>query len=136
MNGDEELWKPVPGWPELLAGDQGHIRRVAYEAVDGKIRRAKNLQPQRRYAHNLKALTGYVRVKRQNRIHDLSISDLIASAWFPDFDSEFHTVAFVNKDPTDTRPANLIILPKLAVRVAKKLGLDEPAITTRQGEPA
>ena len=135
MNEDNQTWKPVPGYPEILVSDLGRVKRVTYQAKDGKIRHERMLQPQRGYGSALRKLSGYIRVIRGENVHDLCLADVVCHAFFPEFDPEFHQPSFVDGNPANCAARNIILIPKFAARLAKALEI-ETARTTRQGEPA
>lgn len=133
MNQVEE-WRGLPEWPEIEVSNKGRVRRIEYIDKRGKARRPKVLTPQRRFGGTQRAQSGFVRVTRGENIHDLCVSDLVCAAFFSDFDPDFHQASFVDRDPANCAVRNIILIPRFAAKLAKKLG-GEPT-TTRQGELA
>jgi hypothetical protein len=134
MNDDEEVWKPVPDFPEILASDLGRVKRVAFRSREGKLRKERLLRPQRGYGAALRKLSGYIRVTRGQNVHDLCLADVICAAFFPEFDAEFHQASFLDGNPANCAVRNIILIPRFAAKLAKRLG-GEPT-NNKNGESA
>lgn len=123
MKEAEESWAAIPSKPSHMASSLGRIMALRHTDAAGKTRAARVLTVMYKASRKFpeKAKAGFVRLVERDSISHAYVRDLMGEAYHPDYDRQWHTVTYRDRNPRNCALANLNFRSKFAVRLEKRL---------------